>query len=120
KTISSGALSVQRNPFLQSRQIHRPISARTSGKRIPKFTKQNSKNGRPKSLLYFSCKTQPGYHIKTDLARKWSVISQTRNVAGTNAAATSARTCCCIRAWPKKSRHLLGFKINDRIPASLS
>ena len=56
------------------------------GRTRPKLTYQKEKNGIANSSTFW---VQPGCHSKTDLAWKLSVMSQTKNVAGTNAAATS-------------------------------
>ena len=58
----------------------------TKGRKRPKFTNQKEKNGIANSSTFW---VQPGYHSKTDLAWKLSVMSQTKNVAGTNEAATN-------------------------------
>src|SRR5438270_11201487 len=55
------------------------------GRNRPKLTNQKEKNGIANSSTFW---VHPGCHCKTDLAWKLSVMSQTKNVAGANAAAT--------------------------------
>src|SRR5438477_12216895 len=61
-------------------------STRARGRTRPKLTNQKDKNGIANSSTFW---VQPGCHPKTDLAWKLSVMSQTKNVAGTNAVATN-------------------------------
>src|SRR5207248_7620099 len=68
--------------------FHPTIATNTMarGRKTPKLTNQKEKNGIANSSTFW---VQPGCHPKTDLAWKLSVMSQTKNVAGTNAAATN-------------------------------
>jgi hypothetical protein len=61
------------------------------------------KKGAPKSAE--SC-TQPGCHFTIDFAWNWSVISQTKNVAGIKAAPNSAMACLRIGALLKILGHV--------------
>src|SRR5205085_7977855 len=60
-------------------------NTRARGRKRPKLTNQKDKNGITNSSTFW---VQPGCHPKTELAWKLSVMSQTKEVAGTNAAAT--------------------------------
>src|SRR5437868_8403635 len=61
------------------------INSIVRGRNRPKLTNQKEKNGIANSSTFW---VHPGCHCKTDLAWKLSVMSQTKNVAGANAAAT--------------------------------
>src|ERR1700730_2824274 len=97
KTISSDSLPPHRIPVSQTRWMHKPIITKTSGIKMPKFENQNEKNGPAKSS---SLCTQPGCHSRTDPARKWSVINQTKKVAGRKALARSVTTRLRVCASP--------------------
>src|SRR5438045_7998167 len=61
-------------------------NTRARGRNRPKLTNQKEKNGIANSSTFW---VQPGCHPKTDPAWKLSVISHTKNVAGTTAAPTN-------------------------------
>src|ERR1043166_1061774 len=65
-----------------------------------------------------SCEScaQPGCHWSTDAARKWSVTSQTKKPAGTNAVASIVAAYLRIGAPRKISGHIFGCEIRRPNP----
>src|SRR5438067_193305 len=81
-----GDSKIRANRVFHSFQPTIATSTMARGRNRPKLTNQKEKNGIANSSTF--C-VHPKCHSKTELAWKLSVMSQTKNVAGTNAAATS-------------------------------
>src|ERR1700730_13186597 len=97
----SGSFSSQRNSEFEARQMQRPRTRAARGSQTPKLNGQNKRKGRANSETFSS---NPGFKVITDLAEKWSVMSQTKKVAGRNALATSLAMYLRMGASPNANR----------------